>query len=399
MKILVATEVIHPGGAETFLLRLSQALHKKGHEVLIFNLREDICHKTLKQTIAPDVSHRSTQNRWGALPRYADALFLKMNCPVSLHDYLAARSLQKLIDTFQPDIIHSHLFKTDVLCCAVAEKNNIPVVATMHGDYAMYYGNREKGINIRLPAFRKKLRQVLTQLRHIVCISGEQEDFFAGKMQSFMNHTLNFSKIYNGYSVPETPSAKVARTGLNIPENAFVFGMVARGIPSKGWEELITAFSRVKNDQCYLLLVGGSDYVDQLKEKHKTDKQIIFAGTVTNPLEWIKCFDVGILPSYFGSESLPTVIMEYLYCGKPVIATRIGEIPQMIRKDHHTAGMLVNITDGRTNIIQLQEAMLQLYKDHEHYGKLQKAAAPCFKQFDMDRCVAAYESIYKQYTT
>lgn len=399
MRILIATEVIHPGGAETFLLRLSEALHQRGHEVVIFNFRADIYHQELKEKIAPNVTVVCADNPTGLLTKAADAIALRLKIDSSLRDKHIRSSLHKLLDSFKPDIIHSHLFKTDVICCEVAKAYNLPVISTMHGDYNMYYHNLQKGLDIRLPNFINKLHDVLQSLRCIVCISEEQLAFFRTEMQLLATQPLHLEKIYNGYTASLSHGVTVTRESLNIPGNAFVFGMVARGIPSKGWEELIEAFQRLNKSDTYLVLVGGSDYMNQLQQTWNDHERIRFAGTVTNPLEWIKVFDVGLLPSYFGSESLPTVVMEYLYCNKPVIATKIGEIPFMIQKESSTAGLLVEIINGKTDVDQLYEAMHHLYSDRVFYKALSASTNTCFQQFEMERCVQSYENIYKQYAS
>jgi hypothetical protein len=76
-----------------------------------------------------------------------------------------------------------------------------------------------------------------------------------------------------------------------------------------------------------LVLVGSSDYLDGLRAA-TTNPRVHFVGFAPNPIDWVRLFDVGLLPSYFASESLPNCVAEYLFCGAPVVATRIGEIPQ-----------------------------------------------------------------------
>jgi len=395
LKILIATEVIHPGGAETFILRLSQALHEKGHDVTIYNFHGDIFHRELRNRTAPDVPVVCAPYPCASFGRLVDALLRKAGIDRSLRNYFIKKRLRRFLAKKKPDVIHSHLFKTDVLCCKVAA-GNTPVVSTQHGDYTMYYNLQASGKKISILNFQKKLVFVLKELRHIVCISKEQEDFFEDVIPALGIQPAAVSKIYNGYATALPSATSVTRARMGIPTDAFVFGMVARGIPSKGWEELVAAFLKLGKPNTFLLLVGGSDYVDALREKYKEHPQIIFSGTVTNPIDWIRLFDVGILPSYFGSESLPTVIMEYLFCGKPVIATRIGEVPRMISHQQQTAGLLVEIVNGTTDVDQLHNCMLQLSTDNDLYNSLKTATAKCFEQFDMNSCVAKYEEIYRQ---
>lgn len=397
MRILITTEAIHPGGAETFLLRLAESLHRRGHQVLIFNFHKRIYNKDLHQRTAPSVTVVSADIPAPPIVRIVEGFFRRMGIDSIITNHFIAKKLRFVVDEFEPDIIHSHLFKTDVLSCLIAKPKNIPVVTTQHGDYAMYYHGRQQKKNISLPGFMKKLRFVLNEMKEFVCISGEQEQFFENEMQSCAGKNLHFRKIYNGYERSATPANAVTRSSLNIPENSFVFGMVARGIREKGWEQLIQAFIRLNDPQTHLLLVGGSEYMEQLKTKYAGNTRIIFAGTVINPLDWISIFDAGVLPSYFGSESLPTVVMEYLYCQKPVIATKIGELPAMIEKGTAKAGVLVPLTSGIVDEEALFAALKLMKEDQQAYLNMKANTGECFQQFDMDSCTTAYENLFKAY--
>ncbi len=397
MRILITTEAIHPGGAETFLLRLAEALSRRGHQVLIFNFHKRIYNEDLHQRTAPSVAVVSADIPASPIVRIVEGLFRRIGIDSVITNHFIAKKLRFVVDQFEPDIIHSHLFKTDVLSCLIAKPKNIPVVTTQHGDYAMYYQQCQQNKNVPLPGFMKKLRFVLNEMKEFVCISGEQEQFFENEMQACAGKKLRYRKIYNGYEKSATPAKAVSRLSLNIPENAFVFGMVARGIPEKGWEQLIQAFIRLNDPQTHLLLVGGSDYIEQLKTKYAGNRRMVFAGTVTNPLDWISIFDAGVLPSYFGSESLPTVVMEYLYCHKPVIATKIGELPAMIENGSSKSGILVPLTQGTVDEEALFAALKLMNENQEAFRNMKANTEECFQQFDMESCTIAYENLFKAY--
>ena len=76
--------------------------------------------------------------------------------------------------------------------------------------------------------------------------------------------------------------------------------------------------------------MGSSDYLTEPDGGQYPTRTCISWALLPTPSTGSGYFDVGLLPSYFLSESLPNSIAEYLFCGAPVIATRIGEIPQML---------------------------------------------------------------------
>ena len=120
------------------------------------------------------------------------------------------------------------------------------------------------------------------------------------------------------------------------------------------------------------------------------------AGFSPDPVEWIDRFDVGLLPTEFPHESLPTVVMEYLFCGKPVIATDVGEVATMVAAPSgELAGTLVN-PDEATLTDQLAAAM-QAYLDDPALRRRHAALAPAaFAKFDMGKCAAAYARLYAE---
>jgi glycosyltransferase involved in cell wall biosynthesis len=210
--------------------------------------------------------------------------------------------------------------------------------------------------------------------------------------------SLPHQKIYNGFEGQfSAPTERPSRAALNIGPADLVFGMVARGIAEKGWEFAIRSFLAVAEaqPQAHLLLVGSSDYLTELRTRY-THPRLHFAGHSPNPIDWVSLFDVGLLPSYFHAESLPNSIAEYLACGKPVVASRIGEVPQMLATDTGPAGILLDQANWQlTRPEQLTEAMHTYLTQPALLAEHSSRAALAFRKFDMSHCVAAYVGLYK----
>lgn len=181
--------------------------------------------------------------------------------------------------------------------------------------------------------------------------------------------------------------------------------MVARGIPEKGWSEAIAAFKIVqkkakKKVKVHLILVGDSDYLASLREnilRLPCGLNIHFIGYSLEPNYWIEAFDVGLLPSYFSGESLPNAIIEYLYMGKPVIATQVGGIPEMLSHDNELAGVTIPLSEeGKCDVIRLSQKMLEYSENNFLLEKHARLTSKVFEKFKMEKCHSKYESLFKQ---
>lgn len=392
LNILLATEVIHPGGAETFVLRLSNALKQRGHKVHIFIFYEDNFNEGLYKMFAPDVPLTIANIPFSWLMSKIDAALFRMNIDFSFRSFFIKRSLAKLIKKEKTKIIHSNLLKSDKICLQVASKFSIPVITTIHGDYLQFYNKTQSKIPIPLLHYKEKALKNIKELDEIVCISDKQLQFFNDKFEPIVRGKL--AKIYNGYDGVPSPDARSLKKLLGIPENHFVFGMVSRGIAEKGWEVTIEAFLKLNAPNTHLVLVGESEYMRALSNSYSSYKNIYFTGHSDKPLDWIKIMDVGLLPTTYPSESLPTIIIEYLCCGIPSVASDAGEIVNMLQYEGKQAGLVIPIVNGSVSVDGVKDAMQRYLTDKQFYEEHKANAELCYNQFDMDKCLASYYNIY-----
>ncbi|MBS1689418.1 MAG: glycosyltransferase family 4 protein [Bacteroidetes bacterium] len=394
MNILLATEVIVPGGAEAFVLRLSKAYQDRGHSVVVFGFYEDQGDSNIARIIAPGVEVVWAKYPFPALLQKIDGLLFRLKIDSSVRNYFVRRSLKKLIRRQHTEVMHSHLLKVDAMCVQVGKELNVPVVTTIHGDYLQFYNKTKNNIPIPLLHYKRKAAKNLTALKKVVCISDKQLAFFNDIFSRETNTKL--IKIYNGYqSAKPTGNGMATRQNLGIKDTDFVFGMVSRGIAEKGWQTAIDAFLRLAQDNTHLVLVGDGEHLTKLKNDYRDNNSIHFTGNSGSPLELINTFDVALLPSVYASESLPTVVIEYLFCGKPVIASDAGEISNMLQNEGRQAGIIIPIKDGAVSSQELYAAMERYMSDTVLYHEHSSNAATCFEQFDMDKCIGSYMDVYK----
>ena len=176
--------------------------------------------------------------------------------------------------------------------------------------------------------------------------------------------------------------------------------MVSRGIPQKGWHELIVAFKRIHriHKDAVLLLVGDSPYLRRLlSETTSRDDAIIHVGFSGDVHSWISFFDVCCLPSYYIGESCPIVLIEYLLMGKPVITTDINGISRMIVSDDKKyAGQVAEInSSGKCDVDSLCNAMSLYLTNREILKEHANNAVKMANRYRIDTVAVKYHDVFK----
>ena len=403
MKILIAIEDLRTGGAQIFGMRLAQALHEHGHKVWLYSHYPSYTNHSLVRRIAPDVPVLGFDAlgipglEW--FSRKVQGLLYRFgNKPFPIRESLVERHMSQLVEALGVQLINTHMIKSDYVATAAgkAAQPQVPVVITMHGCYEEFLHKPSQ------PWVTIKSREALRQAAAVVYLTKKNlEIFTVPGVRAFED--IPHAQIYNGFDGHfSAADALPTRAQLGIGAHDMVFGMVARGIAEKGWQYALNAFEEVSagHPNAHLVLVGSSDYLTGLAAA-TNNPHVHFVGFAANPIDWVRLFDVGLLPSYFASESLPNSIAEYLFCGAPVVATRIGEIPQMLELPNQgLAGMLIEQNgQGLTDPAALTNAFRTYLTDPELLALHKARALLCFEKFKMSRCIAAYEAIFAQALT
>jgi glycosyltransferase involved in cell wall biosynthesis len=387
MRILLLTETLCAGGAETFVVRLANALAGERNEVMIAVMHGEMIHPAVAAKVDPRVALETLKLPAKRTMQRADRVVRALRIDLPLVHGLQRRWLQDIVRRWKPEVVHSHLVKADWLAAEVkSDVGGFRHILTAHGEQLAYSG---RTADPQMLGYDRKLRATLAQADGIAVISDQQQAHFR---EDYGLSDAAVTRISNGYEAPGD-GAGPSRAELGLPEDKLIFGMVSRGIADKGWAEAIEAFGRLQRDDCALVLVGNGPFFDTLGD---APPGVILAGFSANPIEYIRHFDAGLLPSFYLGESLPTVIVEYMLCGVPVVASDIGEIPAMMRApDGDLAGILVPHADRARLIDELTAAMALMAADPElrqHKGKVAVEAA---RKFDMAACVGAYTKLYR----
>ncbi|SFI65740.1 glycosyltransferase family 4 protein [Thermoflavimicrobium dichotomicum] len=258
---------------------------------------------------------------------------------------------------FSFDIIHCHTIFPDGYAGGLLKQiGNVPVVATIHGSDIMVYPKRSQAIF-------NKTETALSMVDYVITVS-ERLWIEAKKMVP----DLRGETVYNGFD-PERFTRMVkkeARRKLGISEKGKYLLFVGNLYPVKGIQFLLQAFAQIasQNEDLHLYLVGHGPLRTSLEQQTKElgiQDRVSFMGR--RPYEeipvWLGSADVVVLSSL--SEGLPSILLESMGCARPMVATEVGGIPEIL-KDGET-GYLVKPKDvdglaGRLHKILVEDPSL-----------------------------------------
>lgn len=251
-------------------------------------------------------------------------------------DILCFFELVALFKKERPDIIHLNSSKAGVIGAFAAKFAGVKkIIYTAHGFV----------FNEPLPSWKKTFYRVAEWLSGftkdtIICVS--DFDKKTG-IDASIAPVDKFITIHNGIAPKTFSSAREARAKIGIDESKLVIGTIANFYPSKNLPTLIKAFALIakKNANLHLVLIGSGEdetIIRNVIDAHNLKQQTsVITNAQTDGAALLPGFTIFVLPSV--KEGLPYTIIEAMAAEVPVIATRVGGIPELI--EHNKNGLLV----------------------------------------------------------
>jgi len=248
------------------------------------------------------------------------------------------RVLQKLrahIQNLQPAIVHTWLYIANLYgSIATRTSTRVPIIVSQRG----------LGIDPQHSAFKIWQMRVFNRLiahlsdRLLVNAQAVTEPMYQVGFQPEKTQV-----IYNGLNldIQITDQQKNdLRRELNIQLDETIFAAIARIDPKKDLETMLRAFAIVhrQNPKTRLIIAGGGypEYqkkLDRLAEELHIQNHVSFLGFRNDPQVILSICDVSLLSSL--TEGLPNAILESMALGKPVVATAVGGVPELITDGEH----------------------------------------------------------------
>ena len=302
-------------------------------------------------------------------------------------DAIAVGALAAHFVDVRPEVVHNHMYRAELvgtraaLALAEAGHSRPWVIGTVHSS------------RIRSPEDRAVLRALTPRMDRLIAVSRSIE----AKIREERGEATPVSLIYNGvdlwrYNHQEPCCTLHEEYGME--PGSQIVGVVARLEPEKGHPTLIDAWPLVleRVPMAYLLVVGeGSRRADL--EAQAADRgvagRVIFTGRRDDVPAVTAALDVAVLPSYREAQGL--TILEAMALARPVVASRIGGIPEMV--DDGRTGLLVPPRDAPA----LADAIIRLLTDHSYADMLARAGHDMVHdRFCVELMVNAVEDLYDE---
>ena len=393
MKLLLVNKLYHPdaaGGAETITKALAESHRRRGIDVTVATttagdrvVEEEVGGIPVVRLPLRNFFWHNEASRRSALQRAAWHARDAQNRAMG-------RALGRLIQKLDPDLIAFHnLAGFSASAWGVARRARKPALQVLHDYYHLCprsqlfdQGRRCKRQCTDCALFRIGRAAQSNQLQAVVGVSRAVLDAHVSR------------GLFDGLGLRSVIHNALAPLGVARPSDARVarvFGYLGTLGEFKGILPMLRAFkTSLRSEPGLSLRVGGrgdAAFVAELKQRFQ-HPQIEFLGQVTAS-SFFASIDVLIVPSLW-DEPLPTVIIEALSAGTPVIGARRGGIPEMIR--HGKNGLLYE--PSRPD--ELDHCILRLTREPALLRNLQQGCAGTPSFTDQDRMAAAHERIYER---
>jgi len=258
----------------------------------------------------------------------------------------------------KPDLIHVHvLMKAGLLAWWMKAFHGIPFVVTEH--YNIYHEARPDSFFNRSWVYRYAVRKILTASSGIVSVS----QYIATQLQQI---APNLKSVW----VPNTVDTRLFHQSVS-HNDRFVFIHASTMHPVKNIDGILEAIKQLseKRSDFEVKLFGLNPHgVEEKINALQIEKFVSLNGKVTynRVAEETRSADAQLMFSRW--ENMPCSILEALCCGLPIVATRVGGIPEVVNESN---GILVN----DNNVNGLVEAMARAIGNRSRFNKEQIAAA------------------------
>lgn len=250
------------------------------------------------------------------------------------------QSLGMLVNRLRPGVVHTHGYRADVIAGAVARAYRIPTVSTVHG----FTGG---GIKIRLWE-----RVQCFALRHADAVIAVSRPLVDRLVRAGVPRT-RIHCVPNGFAPPERILARSdARRKLGIRADAIVVAWVGRLSWEKGADVMLRAIAQC-DPSWQLSIIGDGPERDRLRAQAATlgiTNRVTWHGLVPNAGSLLAAFDAFVLSSR--TEGTPIALFEAMHARIPVVATRVGGVPDVLAPEH---GLLVPPEDPQMIAQGLEE--------------------------------------------
>ncbi len=377
-KILFAITKSNFGGAQKYVFDLAKKA-KDDFQVSVFSGGTGLLNKKLSEERIENTAMKTLKNNLNPFSLIFEIILFT-----------------KIIRLKKPDIIHLNSTKIGligVLAGKLLSKNQSKIVFTLHG-----LALNEPGRSFWFKKIFKLIYQIIFHLTgEIIAVSEKTKKDcleISPKVKNKISVVLNGLSVVDFFEKNEGKKRLNSLLGEKIKTNDFLIGSVAELHPVKGLSYLIKALPKIliEKPNVKLIILGTGSLKNRLKKeikKIKLEEKIILAGFVENASKYLPAFDILVISSL--SEAMPYVALEGGLSGTPIVATKVGGIPEIF-SDRESAILI-----PPANSEKITEAVLELINNQKLTEKIsQTAKIKIAENFNFDKsAIQTFEIYYR----
>lgn len=332
MRVLHVHRIAGVGGSERHLLTLLPALRDAGVEPLFAGLDDP--------SGDPEPFYRELEAHGVPYVRLPCNRDLDLRLPLRLTR--SARSLR-------PDLVHTHLVHGDVYGAAAAGLLRLPLVSTKHNDDPFRAG-----------PFRYVERLLARRAARVIAITAALARFNTERV-GIPRRKLEIVH----YGLDELPPAWGPNPPLTLPGEARVLLALGRLVPQKGLDVAVRALPRIQAAHPHAVLVVAGEgaersALESLAHDLGVGGALFLPGRAGDVTALLERAELLVHPSRW--EGFGLVLLEAMLAARPVVATRVSSIPEIVADDE--TGLLVPPDDPGA----LADAVIRVLDDAGSMG-------------------------------
>jgi len=373
--VLTVVDALKLGGAETLIAQLGRVSAEADIELSVLSLHGRSAERSKLEPLLRES---------GVVPEY---LGVRRTLDVAGFRRLVAHLKQT-----KPDVVHAHLEMAMTMGIPAARRAGIPAVGTFHHVHRPLSG--------RASARERLAVEIATRSAAAIFVSQASLISFADRYRRSKPVPESWTVVHNGIDLDYfTPAVgggvQPLPADLGLSGTGPVVTILAALRDFKGITHAIDAWPVVLAEQptARLLLVGSGEQEQALRDQVARlglAGSVVFAGMRSDVPDVLRGSDLVVLPSIYG-ENLPTVLMEAGGCGRPVVASDVGGISDIVA-DGET-GVLVPPGDSPA----IAAAILTLLADPDLRDRMGEAGRHRMERlFDARGWARALHAVYQK---
>ena len=269
-------------------------------------------------------------------------------------DLSIVRKLNKIINDYNPDIVHSHLHTLKYYFFSIINKNKIKSFHTIHSQPMKDANSLDRLFNMFAFKYLGAIPIALTDN-----LANETNRFYKINKTKVLNNGIDLSQFVRNNQI-----RKELRRNLNINEDTFVLGHVGRFNVEKNHIYLIEIFRRLVQykENTHLVLIGDGELRKEIEKKVKDlnlERKISFLGTRKDVANLYNVMDIFVFPSIY--EGFPITLIEAQVSGLKCFISSEIDRKCIISNNTKTLSIDISVEKWCEEIISMKNIEHNLY--------------------------------------